>query len=466
MSSLRRVCLFLLLLAASHAFALDSVPKAEYHARRVQLAEALKGSSLLTFGRPEAPEEYQQWRQQDDFYYLTGWNEPGAALLIVPARPARPPATLTSAGIPATPYREILFLPERNLRLELYTGVKLDANTPNAAAIAGFDEVRQLKDLPSVLVSLKDSGPLVSDDGDTRAEAAQVLFGATLGRAEAAPQTQPILGYTTKLRLYKSPAEAELLKKAAAASVDAQLAMMQNTHDGQRERTLSGILDLHFKEGGCERPAYPSIVGSGIHSTELHYSDDADTLHAGDLLLVDAACEYSMYAMDLTRTVPVNGHFTPRQREIYNIVLGAQQAAINSFNATKSNAKRRSTSDPDSLDYVAAQYISTHGKDLHGESLGKYFIHGVGHAVGINVHDPQQSDNVWGPGTVFTIEPGIYIPEERIGVRIEDTFYVDPAGKLVCLTCALPRSAEAVEAIVQKGAAPAGSPSRSIKAGR
>ena len=142
--------------------------------------------------------------------------------------------------------------------------------------------------------------------------------------------------------------------------------------------------------------------------------------------------------------MPVSGHFTPRQREIYNIVLGAQQAAIDSFVAGKSNMKNRTTNDPNSLDYVAYQYINTHGKDLHGQPLGRYFIHGVGHGVGIDVHDPFDSSKPWVPGSVFTIEPGIYIPEERIGVRIEDDVLVTEDGH-ENLSAAFPHTADEVE---------------------
>ncbi len=148
--------------------------------------------------------------------------------------------------------------------------------------------------------------------------------------------------------------------------------------------------------------------------------------------------EYSMYAADITRTVPVNGHFTPRQREIYDIVLGAQRAAIAAFVAGKSTIDDRDRQDPNSLDTVAYNYINTHGKDLHGQSLGQYWLHGLGHMVGIDVHDPAIYPAVLKPGMVFTIEPGIYIPEEKLGVRIECDFpfrwFED--GKLVDLDSA------------------------------
>jgi len=203
-------------------------------------------------------------------------------------------------------------------------------------------------------------------------------------------------------------------------------------------------------EDGCERPSYSPIVGSGINSTTLHYSENSRTMEDGDLVVVDAACEYSMYASDITRTVPVNGRFTARQREIYDVVLGAQQAAINAFVSGKSKINDRDRKDPDSLDNAAYNYINTHGKSLDGKPLGQYWLHGLGHMVGIDVHDPVETyPAVLKPGMVFTIEPGVYIPEEKLGVRIECVFLVGEDGKLTDLTAALPHSAEDVEAAMQ-----------------
>ncbi|HEY7617697.1 MAG TPA: M24 family metallopeptidase, partial [Terriglobales bacterium] len=174
----------------------------------------------------------------------------------------------------------------------------------------------------------------------------------------------------------------------------------------------------------------------------LHYSEDSGTMKAGDVAVLDVGGEYSMYATDITRTLPVSGKFSPRQREIYNIVLGAQRAAIAAFVSGKSTLRRE---DPNSLFKVAFDYINSHGKDGHGDPLGKYFIHGLGHYVGLNVHDPGDYSEPLKPGTVFTIEPGVYIPEENLGVRVEDTFYVDQDGKLINLSGALPSTAEDVE---------------------
>jgi len=182
-----------------------------------------------------------------------------------------------------------------------------------------------------------------------------------------------------------------------------------------------------------------------LNSTVLHYSDDSATIQSGDLIVIDAAGEYSMYASDITRTMPASGRFTARQREIYEIVLGAQKAAIAAFQSGKSHLRRGQEA---SLYEVAYQYINTHGKDQHGDPLGKYFIHGLSHYVGLNVHDDGDYSVALGPGMVFTIEPGIYIPEEKLGVRIEDMFYVDNNGKLIRLTESLPQTADDIEKLM------------------
>jgi Xaa-Pro aminopeptidase len=205
------------------------------------------------------------------------------------------------------------------------------------------------------------------------------------------------------------------------------------------------LMEYEWGKRGCERVSYAPIVGSGINSTILHYSDDDKVIQNGDIVVMDAAGEYSMYATDITRTVPANGKFTPRQREIYEIVLGAQKAAIAAFVSGKSHLQRNQ---PDTMFDAAYNYINTHGKDQHGEPLGKYFIHGLGHYVGLYVHDVGEYSGPLSPGMVFTIEPGIYIPEEKLGVRIEDMFYVDKDGKLIRLTDSLPQEADQIEKLM------------------
>ena len=437
----RLVTLILLILGISSPAlsALERQPNATYQTRREALAHELHGGVALIFGNYEPTMEYQDFRQDEDFYYLTGWNEPGAALIVADAVPAR-------AGKPPLPYREVLLLPERNLHDELYTGVKLDAVSPNVTGITGVREVRSIHDLPSILGerglravwTQLDSGP---------AKSALAFTQSSLGSGETV-EAQDVRELTKTLRSTKDAGEIELLSKAANASIKAQEAAILAIHPGVNERAISGVITATLLADGCERPSYPSIVGSGLNSTVLHYMADDAVMQNGDVVVMDAAGEYSMYASDVTRTVPVNGHFTDRQREIYNIVLGAQRAAAEAFVSGKSTLYNREHPE-DSLDGAARAYIKTHGKDLHGQPLDKYFIHGLSHSVGIDVHDPLDSTKPLGPGSVFTIEPGIYIPEEKIGVRIEDTFYVDQNGKLQDFIADLPHSAEDIEALMQ-----------------
>lgn len=450
--NLARLLVFLLLAA----FALPTAPALEkqspndYHARRVALGNELRGGVAILFAAEEPLADFDPYRQDSDFYYLTGWNEPGAALLII--GPANDPER---SGQPAhqRAYKEILFLPTRNLRAETYTGPKMDASTPDVTKATGVDNVEPMANLAADLNSIiaedrRAVFNLWTQPGNRAAESLLGFTAATLGAAT--PAAKDVTSLTMPLREVKDSGELELLRKASAASIAAQREMMQSVRPGLTERTIAGKMTAVWYERGCERPAYSPIVGAGINSTILHYAENSRTIEDGDVVVVDAACEYSMYASDITRTVPANGHFTARQREIYNVVLGAQQAAIDAFVAGRSKINDRDRRDPDSLDAVAFNYINTHGKDLHGQPLGKYWLHGLGHMVGIDVHDPAQYPAVLKPGMVFTIEPGVYIPEEKLGVRIECDFLVLPDGKLLDLDASLPHTVEEVEAAMQK----------------
>ncbi len=430
-------------LAAPILRALQKQPASVYHQRRVALAEKLHGGVAVLFAAEEPLLDFMPYRQDSDFYYLTGWTEPGAALVVIADAP--------KAATPRS-YREILFLPTRDLRMEKYTGIKLDAATPGVEKTTGVDHVEAMTEMPAVLNELigKDRS-IVSNvwtqHAVPQARALLDFTGATLGLT--APTSREVTVLTTELRLVKDAGEADLLKKATYASIAGQRVMMKAMRLGVTERTIAGKMTAAWLENGCERPSYAPIVGSGINSTILHYAENERTIEDGDIVVVDAACEYSMYAADITRTVPANGHFTARQREIYDIVLGAQKAAIDAFVAGKSTIDDRDRHDPNSLDTVAYNYINTHGKDLHGQPLGQYWLHGLGHMIGLDVHDPAGYPALLKPGMVFTIEPGVYIPEEKLGVRIECNFMVGEDGKLIDLDAALPHTADEVEAAMR-----------------
>jgi Xaa-Pro aminopeptidase len=438
-----RKVLLLLFLFCQATWALDRQPNADFRMRRQALASKVSVGAVLLFASNEAegPNDLYGYRPDDSFFYLSGWSEPGAALLIMPA------AAATATGSVAHPYTEILFLPNHNPSQEKWTGPKLGAENPDAGKISGFDHVEVLDNLRSELVRLLPLGRVsvytdVPEGDETSNSTAPLEW---LKRANAFPvgvSFQDVRPFLASLRTYKDAGEIERIRHATDASIAAHLAAMHIVKPGITEREISALMQYEWGKRGCERPAYSPIVGSGFNSTVLHYSADSETIQAGDVIVIDAAGEYSLYASDITRTLPASGKFTARQREIYDIVLGAQQAAAAAFVSGKSRLRRNVA---DSLHDVAYNYINTHGKDLHGEPLGKYFIHGLSHYVGLNVHDPNDYDVPLGPGAVFTIEPGIYIPEEKLGVRIEDTLYVDQDGKLINLTAKLPHTADEVE---------------------
>lgn len=404
-----------LTLALAPLFA-DGIPRDEYRARRAELRKSLDGVMVL-FGAVEPQDLRAQYLQENNFLYLSGWREPGAVMML-------------------TKSEEILFLPDRNLREELYTGRKLGPDDADAAEKSGFDKVMPTAAIETTFVRLLEkSRKVYLLPGDEQAQKLKAL--APL-HGEPASAATPI----AKLRVIKSPAEIELLTKAADATVAAHLAAWKMIRPGVYEYQVSAIMQGTYFGKGCEGNAYEPIVGSGPNSVILHYSANRRRADSGEVLLMDVAGQCSDYAMDVTRTVPVNGNFTPREREIYEIVLGAQRAAIA---AIKPGAKMNGDK---SLTQIARDYINSHGKDLHGEPLGKYFIHGLGHSVGLDVHDPGDISTLKA-GMVVTMEPGIYIPEENIGVRIEDTLLVTETGSKN-LSGALPHEVEEIERLVGK----------------
>ena len=404
---MRKLLLFLLICSLP-ALAMERQPNANYRARREALVKKTGSGIAVVFAGTEAEASVTGFRQNDNFYYLTGCSEPGAAVLIASAREVK--------DGPGRPYTEILFLPPRDLVEEKWTGIKLGADTPGAAANTGFDHVETLgaldEELPRLL--LKDDKVYLEQTGSEAATPVSAGLLEWLKRARAIPgrvQTADVRPLLASLRTIKDAGELALMKKAAEASMAAHRAVMRALKPGMNEREIAAILNYETEKRGCERPSYAPIIGSGFNGTVLHYSDDSGPINAGDLVVIDAAGEYSMYADDITRTLPASGKFTARQREIYDIVLGAQEAAIAAFQSGKSTLGRKSEN---TLDAVAREYIKTHGKDLHGASLDQYFIHGLGHYVGLFVHDDNDYTVPLGPGMVFTIEPGFIFRRKNL----------------------------------------------------
>jgi Xaa-Pro aminopeptidase len=420
----------------------------EYQARRAKLRAAVDGPVVI-FGYTghEDASAVAVFFQEPYFYYLTGHDEPGAALVLIPD-PAKGSSNIDNV---LEGPREILFLPPRNPAEEIWEGPKMGPDDPGLAEKTGFQAVEPMEKLRGELEQLSKIFPnFYTLLPPKQEEGYPHLTNSIAWIREALPQAnlKDITSELAAMRQVKSAGELALIQKAIDLSVDAQLDAMKHLHPDLFEYQLAARIQEVHETGGCEREAYAPIVGAGINSTVLHYSILNDEIHDGDVVLIDAGGEYGGYAADVTRTLPANGKFTPRQREIYDIVLGAQNAALA---AVKPGAVLYGKG---SLQEIVTEYINTHGHDKEGRTLGRYYPHGVSHHLGLDVHDPGDRTRPLEPGMVITVEPGIYIPEEKFGVRIEDDVLVTKDGYRL-LTARLPRTADEIEKIMAEGRAAA-----------
>jgi Xaa-Pro aminopeptidase len=387
----------------------------DYAARRQKLREDIPDGVLVLFGAKESDDLHYGFFQETNFLYLTGWEEPGAILVM-------------------TSDKDILFLPKRLPSEEKWTGRKLGPDDSRVHEATGFSNVMPAERFENQLRSLLDEYPKIYDmDASTQ----------PLAPLRPHVDARPLIA---RLRMEKSPDEVSRIQRATDASIEAHKAAWKMIRPGEYEYEIAAMMVGSYQMEGCRRSAYAPIVGSGPNSTTLHYSRNSRRMDAGEVVLMDVAAECDNYASDITRTVPAGGKFTPRQREIYNIVLGAQRAAIAAVKPGMTFGRRT----PNSLYQIAYDYINTHGKDLHGEPLGKYFTHGLSHHVGLDVHDAADNKEPLQPGMVITIEPGIYIPEENIGIRIEDVVLVTEKGAKV-LSAALPVDPDEIERAMAQG---------------
>jgi Xaa-Pro aminopeptidase len=369
----------------------------DFHQRREALRKAVHGVIVLS-GNAESFEDVQaahsRFFQEPNFFYLTGWEEPGAKLLL-------------------DSQREILFLPSHDSDRERWTGPRHAASDPGIAELTGFDTVLPLK-----------------------------RFDGELGNAD--PVDSIIVHkQLARLRMRKSPVEIAAIQRSVDATVAAHLAAWKRAAPGVYEYQVAATMAAVYLDRGCERGAYAPMVASGPNGVFLHYETNSRRMEAGELLLMDVAAECAGYAADVTRTIPVDGHFTPRQRELYDTVLGAQKAVIEAVKPGVTIGRDT----PNSLQNVALAYFNSHGHDLHGRPLGKYFIHGISHHIGLEVHDASDVSAPLEEGNVISVEPGLYIPEEQIGIRIEDMVLVTRDGAKV-LTAPLPRETAEIERLM------------------
>ncbi len=420
-------------------------PNSMYAARRAKLAAEVDAPIVLWgyTGREEFSEA-SIFAQEENFYYLTGHNEEGAALVIFPSKSA-------SGGTGADGKNEILFLPPKNPGQEKWNGVRMSPTDPGIEVRTGFASVQPISEINGTLQKIVKANPEIytilpyeTEMGGYPHEKDEMEW---LDKNEPQLKRKDIREQIGALRQIKSPGELAFLKQAIELSDDAHLEAMKMMRPGLYEYQIAAkMVEVHLM-GGSEAEGYSPIVGAGPNSTALHYDKLSRKIEDGDIVVLDVGAQFSGYSADITRTIPANGKFTPRQREIYEIVLGAENAAIA---AVKPGAQLCRKSD-NSLFKIAYDYINSHGKDKQGKPLGQYFIHGLGHHIGLNVHDVGATCRVLEAGMVITIEPGIYIPDENLGVRIEDDVLVTETGARV-LSEKMPRAPNEIEKIMAEAA--------------
>ena len=367
------------------------------------------------------------FRQNNTFFYFTELEAEDAWLL------------LTALGPDSTDVA--LFLPPRDPAQERWTGIRLG---PDAAAsrLTGIATVLPLDSLDRRLriAQFRTRGPVyIPLDASTKGEARlnDLAFSARDVR-----NVRPIVD---SMRLVKDDEELARLRLAVNITVQGHVAAMRAGRPGAFEYEIEAAFEGEVRRQGADRLGYPTIVGSGPNGTTLHYDANRRRAQDGELVVVDAGAEYGQYTADVTRTWPVSGKFTSRQKAIYNLVLGSQQAA---FDAVRPGVKMAT------LDSISRAYMREHSGSVCGETTcDNFYIHGLGHWIGMDVHDVGDYTTPLAPGMVLTLEPGIYLPDEALGVRIEDDVVVTTAGG-EWLSAGAPRSIDDVERVMREARAP------------
>jgi Xaa-Pro aminopeptidase len=397
----------------------EGIPLKEFGARREKVLKSLKGSAAIVFAGEGGAPLIGRWRPNQHFFYLTGIeNEPGAAVFFDP----------TSED---ERRRIILFLRPLNIEVERWDGYRQEIG-PELKSRTGFATVMRAGAIAGALTGAGRRGKkfaclhpfatypaAVSPDLAAFQQVQQRVPGVSIDdQTNLLPQ----------LRSIKSASELQLMKRAAAATAAGFNSILRQIKPGMSERVIADALEFEYRSHGAETLAYNSIVGSGLNGTVLHYMENNQPMVDGDLIVIDSGAAFKGYAADITRTFPANGKFTSEQRDIYEVVLRAQMAGIK---AVKTGNKMSD------VDTAAREVIEKAG-------LGHAFIHNIGHQLGLEVHDVTP-DGALKPGMVVTIEPGVYLPDRKLGVRIEDDILVTGSGNQN-LTAAVPKTVKDVEA--------------------
>lgn len=429
----------------------------EFHKRRqALLAQMAPASAAVIFAAPEATRsadsEYP-YRQNSDFWYLTGFNEPEAVLILVKSD--------------ETHNHSVLFNRVRDLTAEIWFGRRLGQDA--APAKLGVDRALAFDEINDQLHLLLNGLDVVYHAQGQYAYADEILFGALdklrkgfRQNLEAPATITDYRPWLHDMRLFKSAEEVAVMRRAGEISALAHTRAMEKCRPGMFEYQLEGEILHEFNRHGARYPSYNTIVGSGENGCILHYTENECEMRDGDLVLIDAGCEYRGYAGDITRTFPVNGKFSKPQRAVYDIVLASINKALAMF---KPGVSIREVNDQVVRIMIAGLVdlgvMKGDVEQLFAEQAHRpFFMHGLSHWLGLDVHDvghygSASRDRVLEPGMVLTVEPGLYIapdadvPQEYrgIGIRIEDDILITQDGN-ENLTASVVKDADAIEALM------------------
>ena len=433
-----------------------------YAARREALMRAIGPTGVVVVRslpeRVRNGDSHYAFRQHSDIVYLTGFVEPDTTLVLRPGAPKE---------------RFVMFVRPRDPTYEIWDGAR--AGVEGAVARYGADAAYPTHELNAriadLLVNADELHYALGADPDMDRVVAGAI--ARLRHTERKNQRPPRAVVDPRvalheLRMYKRPEELDVLRTAAAITCEAHLAAMQRGRPGTTEAEVAALIDYTFRRRGGTGPGYETIVGAGANATVLHYVARTSTIADGDLVLVDAGCEYDHYTADVTRTWPAGGTFSAPQRRIYDVVLAAQARAIAlarpgaTIDELKDAATRTLTEGMVELGLLEGPVEAR----LEDKVYMKFFMHGISHWLGLDVHDAGAYMRQDGrarplePGMVITIEPGLYVARDAehvadeyrgIGVRIEDDVVITDDGHEV-LTAACPKAPADVEAACRRGA--------------
>jgi len=435
-----------------------SINRQEYARRRQELMGVMGPNSIAIL--PAAPERTRNrdveypYRQNSDFWYLTGFAEPEAVLVLLPGR---------EHG------EYVLFCRERDRTMEIWNGYR--AGPDGAVKDHDADDAFPVGDIDEILPGLIEGRERVFYDLGHDAEFDRRLMGWVNSiRERVRSGAQPpgefvaLAHHLHDMRLFKSAAEVKLMRKAASISAHAHIRAMEKVRPGMMEYQLEAEYIHEFMRHGARSPAYPSIVGGGANGCILHYIDNSQKLKDGDLVLVDAGCELENYASDITRTFPVNGTFSKPQQALYELVLASQYAAIkathpdNHWNVPHEKVVEILTQGLLDLGLLDGEFNEL----VETEGYRRFFMHRTGHWLGLDVHDvgDYRVQDQWRqlePGMALTVEPGLYIaPDDDsvdeqwrgIGIRIEDDVVVTKEGCEV-MTHEVPKDVAEIEKLMK-----------------